>query len=191
MLGQPLVSTGQLDAANEHFEKSIALYDPEQDGTSWHAYGQNPAMAALIWQSWVLWLKGFPELALDAVKWLALDEDDLKRVAELLDVSIQTVRREISRGRLGFIKVGGRRKVLDEQLAAYIQRQRNDPCQCNESGGRSRSTGSHETPKATTSTGRGMTGELDKLAGRRLVLAMKTKSADSPCRICRPPRQAK
>ena len=41
-------------------------------------------------------------------------------VAMRLEVSIKTVRREIQRGALHSIKVGGQRRISEEDLAAYL-----------------------------------------------------------------------
>ena len=64
MLGQTLVSLGRFDAAQDHLEKSIALYEPEADRTLCLIYGEDPAIASLNWLTWVLWFRGFPEQAL-------------------------------------------------------------------------------------------------------------------------------
>ncbi len=63
-LGQTLVALGRLDTAQDHLEKSIALYEPEEDRTLCLVYGEDPALTSLGWLTWVLWIRGFPEQAL-------------------------------------------------------------------------------------------------------------------------------
>jgi predicted ATPase len=64
MMGHSLMGIARFDAAQHHFENSIALYDPEVDKDLWQTYGEDPGMDAIIWRIWVLWFKGFPEQAL-------------------------------------------------------------------------------------------------------------------------------
>jgi predicted ATPase len=56
---------GELALAREQLEQTIALYDPQQHRSHAVLYGGNPGMAALSWQSLVLWLLGYPDQALD------------------------------------------------------------------------------------------------------------------------------
>jgi excisionase family DNA binding protein len=47
----------------------------------------------------------------------------LEQVAERLQVSADTVRREIRRGRLTAVRIGNRIRVTETQLARYLERE--------------------------------------------------------------------
>ncbi len=64
MLGQSLASLGRFDMAQDHLEKSIALYEPEEDRSLALVYADDPALASQFYLTIVLWLKGFPEQAI-------------------------------------------------------------------------------------------------------------------------------
>ena len=63
-LGQTLVPLGCFDTAQDHLEKAIALYEPEEDRSLYFVYGEDPALMSLNFLAWVLWIRGFPEQAL-------------------------------------------------------------------------------------------------------------------------------
>ena len=52
-----------------------------------------------------------------------------QEVATALGCSVDTVRRERKRGKLGFARIGGRIRHTDDQVRAYISNQREDPCE--------------------------------------------------------------
>jgi len=52
-----------------------------------------------------------------------------QEVAKALGCSVDTVRRERKRGKLGFTRIGGRIRHTDDQVRAYIANQREDPCE--------------------------------------------------------------
>ena len=52
------------------------------------------------------------------------------KVAELLGISTDTVRRERKRKRLGFTRIGGRVRYAEDQVAAYLQNQREEASPC-------------------------------------------------------------
>ena len=62
-VGQTLVDMGELNDADQHLEKSFALYQSVQDQSVWQDYGEDPALTALAWSVWVSWFRGFPEKA--------------------------------------------------------------------------------------------------------------------------------
>jgi predicted ATPase len=63
-LGQNLTSLGRFDTAQDHLEKSIALYEPEEDRSLGLVYGEDPGILSLGFLNLVLWLKGFPDQAI-------------------------------------------------------------------------------------------------------------------------------
>ena len=63
-LGASLLHIGQFDKAQQHLDKAVALSDPKKDQTWWQEYGEDPTVAAPVWGSWVLWIRGYPDQAL-------------------------------------------------------------------------------------------------------------------------------
>jgi predicted ATPase len=55
---------GEFALAREHFEKSLALYDPKKHHTHAHVYGQDPGIALLSHGSLILWQLGYPDQAM-------------------------------------------------------------------------------------------------------------------------------
>jgi predicted ATPase len=55
---------GEFGRAREHFERSIALYDPQEHGAHAEIYGQDPGVALLSHGCCILWQVGLPEQAL-------------------------------------------------------------------------------------------------------------------------------
>ncbi|MFQ6024330.1 MAG: winged helix-turn-helix domain-containing protein [Acidiferrobacterales bacterium] len=69
LLGHRLVGTcfyflGRLVSAREHLEQALGLYDPVQHRSLMFVYGTDVRVAILSWLSRVLFLLGYPELAL-------------------------------------------------------------------------------------------------------------------------------
>jgi len=58
------VHMGQLTPALEHFEKALALFNPEQHRYDALYYAQNPGVAMRCYAAWALWLSGHPDQAL-------------------------------------------------------------------------------------------------------------------------------
>jgi predicted ATPase len=63
-LGITLFYRGELPIARIHLEQAMTLYDPQQHHAYAFIYGQDPGMAALSYVARVVWLLGYPELAL-------------------------------------------------------------------------------------------------------------------------------
>ncbi|MGH7961652.1 MAG: ATP-binding protein, partial [Candidatus Binatia bacterium] len=59
-----LLWLGELRAAKEHFEQSLALYDPQQHRPLAIQYGQDPKVACLSLLALTLWSLGYPDQAL-------------------------------------------------------------------------------------------------------------------------------
>jgi class 3 adenylate cyclase/predicted ATPase len=65
LLGATLFELGELSPARAHLEQVITLYDPQEHRSHAFLYGQDPAMAALSYGTWIVWLLGYPGQALD------------------------------------------------------------------------------------------------------------------------------
>jgi class 3 adenylate cyclase/predicted ATPase len=63
-LGITLFYRGELPIARIHLEQAMTLYDPQQHHAYAFIYGQDPGMAALSYVARVVWLLGYPDLAL-------------------------------------------------------------------------------------------------------------------------------
>ena len=63
-LGVAVMGVGELVRALEHFERAVAMYNPQQHRSHAQIYGHDPAAVCLMHSSWVLWLLGRPDQAL-------------------------------------------------------------------------------------------------------------------------------
>ena len=59
-----LILTGELVEGKEHFDRTLALYNPAEHGPLASRFGQDIRVAALAYRSWTLWLLGHPQAAL-------------------------------------------------------------------------------------------------------------------------------
>jgi len=64
LLGQPLFFLGEFSPAYEHFEQGIALYDPQRHNPHVSGFAQDSGVACLSFIGWILWLRGYPDQAL-------------------------------------------------------------------------------------------------------------------------------
>jgi predicted ATPase len=67
-LGTSLFYLGELLASWTHLERGIALYETQQHRILTARYGQDPGMACLVYTAWILWLRGYPEQALERIR---------------------------------------------------------------------------------------------------------------------------
>lgn len=103
-------------------------------------------------------------------------------VAEVLGCSPDTVRRERKRRRLGFTKVGGRIRYAEDQVVAYLDSQREDPCTIDKTGSaKSAGIGSASGTIPYDGVGLGSTPKLDRHAAHRWAQKiLMTPSSRSP-----------
>jgi predicted ATPase len=64
MMDESSFHRGELVAAREHLEQTLALYDPKQHRAHAYVYGQDPGVATLSHGSWIIWHLGYPDQAL-------------------------------------------------------------------------------------------------------------------------------
>jgi predicted ATPase len=73
IMGHTLVTTGDFKKARAHYDRGIALYNPDEHRSLATQFGQDIRVTILSWRSLALWLLGFPDAALrdadDAVKY--------------------------------------------------------------------------------------------------------------------------
>ncbi|MBI3246228.1 MAG: AAA family ATPase [Deltaproteobacteria bacterium] len=63
-LGITLCFLGDMEAAQEHLEQGIALYDPQQYRALAFLYAQDSGVTCRAVAAWVLWFRGYPDQAL-------------------------------------------------------------------------------------------------------------------------------
>jgi predicted ATPase len=66
MLGYVLFFSGELVAASDQLERSIALYDLPQHRFLTTFYGDDPKVASLGFLAWLRWLRGYPDQAVQS-----------------------------------------------------------------------------------------------------------------------------
>jgi len=59
---------GQFELALDHFEKALALYEPEQHRDDSFLYALNPGVAMPGFAAWALWFVGLPDQSLDQIE---------------------------------------------------------------------------------------------------------------------------
>lgn len=64
MLGYVLFLRGDFATAQKHLEQSVALYDVQRHRSIAALYGDDPGVASLAFAAWTLWLRGYPDQAL-------------------------------------------------------------------------------------------------------------------------------
>ena len=105
-----------------------------------------------------------------------------QEVAKALGCSVDTVRRERKRGKLGFTLIGGRIRHTDDQVRMYISNQREDPCERKRAGSeKSEVLGSANGAAAGPGAEPGSIAQQDRLAAHRSAQKILTKpSSRSP-----------
>jgi tetratricopeptide (TPR) repeat protein len=67
--GVTLYDLAEVDAAERHLERALALYDPAQHATHVSTYGgYDPGPACTCWLGWIHWLRGEPDRAVRSVE---------------------------------------------------------------------------------------------------------------------------
>ncbi len=66
--GASLLLTGEYTRGRDHFERGLALYDPDKHGHMAFIYGQDPGMYCHIFMAWVLFAQGFPDKAVNSAE---------------------------------------------------------------------------------------------------------------------------
>ena len=66
-VGTSLFFLGELAAAWSHLEQGLALYEAPQHYALTMRYGQDPGLVCLVYAAWSLWLRGYPDQALDRI----------------------------------------------------------------------------------------------------------------------------
>jgi len=99
-----------------------------------------------------------------------------QEVAKALGCSVDTVRRERKRGKLGFTRIGGRIRHTDDQVRMYISNQREDPCEKNRPGSeKSEVIGSANGAAARLGAEPGSIAQQDRLAAHRSAQKILTR----------------
>jgi predicted ATPase len=67
-LGAALYWLGEFAPAHEHFERVLALYDPQQHRSHAFLYGTDPGVMGYSYMAWTLWYLGYPEQSLQRLQ---------------------------------------------------------------------------------------------------------------------------
>ncbi|MFX1554476.1 MAG: AAA family ATPase [Promethearchaeota archaeon] len=67
VLGSTLFFQGELASAQKYVEEGIALYDHEQHSSLAFLYGADPGVVCRLYLAWLLWLRGYPDQALNGI----------------------------------------------------------------------------------------------------------------------------
>lgn len=65
LLDESLYFMGDFINARKHLEAGYAIYDPNIHGAHATIYGQDPGVAFLGYEAWIVWHLGYPDLALE------------------------------------------------------------------------------------------------------------------------------
>jgi predicted ATPase len=68
LAGLPLLGIARFDAAREHLERGVALYDFERHRSLASEHGDDPALTSLAFLAIVLWFLGYPDRALARIR---------------------------------------------------------------------------------------------------------------------------
>ena len=68
LMGSSLSTTGELVGGRTRLDKAIALYDRAEHSLLATRFGQDVGVVILSWQSWTVWVLGYPEAALADVE---------------------------------------------------------------------------------------------------------------------------
>jgi predicted ATPase len=76
--------TGDIAQGRVHFDRAIALYEPAEHRPLATRFGQDTRVAALSFQSFVLWMLGYPEVALTNSDKALKDAREISQAATLM-----------------------------------------------------------------------------------------------------------
>jgi predicted ATPase len=84
VMGISLAATGDLVHGLMHFDRSVALYDPERHRPLATRFGGDVRVANLSFRSWAQWMRGYPEAALADAKQGLHEARDISQAATLM-----------------------------------------------------------------------------------------------------------
>jgi excisionase family DNA binding protein len=94
-----------------------------------------------------------------------------QQVADMLEVSVDTVRRERHRGKLGYLRIGRRIFITENHVRDYLERQSVEPCPSESALPKSAAIGSANAPIPMPGAEPGLTPLPDRHAASRLAQA--------------------
>jgi predicted ATPase len=84
VMGMSSLHTGDIAQGRVHFDRAIALYEPAEHRPLATRFGQDTRVAALSFQSFVLWMLGYPEVALTNSDKALKDAREISQAATLM-----------------------------------------------------------------------------------------------------------
>ena len=98
MMGHALLITGEIAAAQAHYSRGLALYDPIEHRPFATRFGQDISVATMSFRSLALWVLGYPEKALaDAYRALK-DAEEIGQAATLMFALTYAAKAQINCG---------------------------------------------------------------------------------------------
>jgi predicted ATPase len=121
--GIVLYYQGEPRTALEHYERALALHDPETHAALTHVYGEHLGSFVRIWMGWALWMVGYPDRAIQRCEEaIALSREASHPFslgyALLWAAVVHTMRRE---HRLARERAGAAVAIAEEQGFAFVQ----------------------------------------------------------------------
>jgi class 3 adenylate cyclase/predicted ATPase len=98
MMGHALLLTGEIAAAQAHYSKGLALYDPVKHRPFATRFGQDISVANTGFRSLALWLLGYPEKALADANRALKDAQEIGQAASLMFALNYTAKTQIHCG---------------------------------------------------------------------------------------------
>jgi predicted ATPase len=83
-MGASLLFVGDIAGGRAHFDRAIALYDPEEHRPLATRFGADTRGVVLCWRALSLWVLGYPEAAVADAEFALRDAREIGQVATLL-----------------------------------------------------------------------------------------------------------
>ncbi len=84
LLGASLLLTGGISEGRAHLDQALALYNPAEHRPLAARFGQDVRVTILCFQSWALWLLGYPQAALADADHALSDAREIGQAANLM-----------------------------------------------------------------------------------------------------------
>jgi class 3 adenylate cyclase/predicted ATPase len=84
LMGTSLLCTGDIAQGRAHFDRALALYDPDEHRALAARLAQDPGMSILSYRSLALWMLGHPEAALADTSHALKDAREIRQAATLM-----------------------------------------------------------------------------------------------------------
>jgi tetratricopeptide (TPR) repeat protein len=120
-MGMSLLCTGDIAQSQMHFDRAIALYDPNEHRPLATRFSLDSRVSVLSYRSQALWLLGYPDAALTDVDRALCDAREIGHAAGLMYALVHKERSYILCGRypMANVLLGEVAALADEKGSAY------------------------------------------------------------------------